>query len=521
MPERWEREIEKLREFEPGPDLESRVAEGPRGERPPPTRQRVVAAVTALVVFAAAGFFAVRVFGTGAERDETDLGGTQGSVVLELTGGNAPEAILRYGDQRQDGVVGDYTWCEGDACVGSHSDFAFYPPVTEYLVVPPGTPIEVAGDGTVASIQVTDLDEEPIAGTSADAVPGVNGTYAFEVHATWPDGKATVFFGVQVLSGPEAAPDVLHVDCGFGYTLVDAAVVRTRADGLHIVFENSDGFRGYDILTPAMAAGTQSTEGFVGVGGPFPHEGAVGIDPGEWEIGCFERQTVEQGATAPFELVDPDDHWASFELACDEQGEVSFSSNIPVTVAHEDAAAQLLDGLEADDRLRGAGYGAETFIQGPTYVVERAGGSVARLLLTAGATTWSGTFTECPESNVPLTVGGQSPAPLPVVPDVLVVRCEGLGPAVEADTVRLRSDGLHVEATNIAEARAVVVTTAEDSVGEIVPFESLPERFVVDVPAGRLWIGCRGGQDEAGEIEGGPADVPDAYVEVNVLPMEG
>jgi hypothetical protein len=464
MPERWEREIEKLREFEPGRDLESRVAEGPRGETPPPARQRVVAAVTALVVFAAAGFFAVRVFGTGADRDGTNrVGGTHGSVVLELSGGNAPEATLRYGDQVQGGVRASYTWCEGDECVSGISDFAFYPPVTEYLVVPPDTPIEVAGDGTVQSIDVTDLDDEPIAGTSVDAVPGVNGTYAFRVEATWPDGSAEVFFGVQVLSGPEAAPDVLHVECGFGYTLVDAAVVRTRAEGIHVVFENTDGFRGYDILTPAMAAGTQSTEGFVGVGGPFPHEGAVGIDPGEWEIGCFERQTVEQGTTAPFELVDPDDHWASFELACDEQGEVSFSSNIPVTVAHEDAAAQLLDGLGADDRLRGAGYGAERFIQGPTYVVERDGESVARLLLlTADETTWSGTFIECPESNIPLTVGGQSPSPAPLVPDVLVVRCQGLGPAVEADTVRLQSDGLHVEATNIAEARAVAVTADED-----------------------------------------------------------
>lgn len=53
------------------------------------------------------------------------------------------------------------------------------------------------------------------------------------------------------------------------------------------------------------------------------------------------------------------------------------------------------------------------------------------------------------------------------------------------------------------------------------PFESVTERFVVNVPAGRVWIGCRGGQDEAGGIEGGPADVPDAYAQVTVVPFDG
>jgi len=308
---------------------------------------------------------------------------------------------------------------------------------------------------------------------------------------------------------------------------VDAAVVRTRADGIRVVFENTDGFRGYDILTPAMAAGTQSTEGFVGLGGPFPHTGAVGIDPGEWEIGCFERQTVEPGTTTPFELVDPDDHWASFELACDEPAEVSFVSSISNSVAHEDAAAQLIGGLGAEDRLRGAGYGADRFIQGPTYVVDRGGESVGRLLLDAiggsappEGPTWTGTFAACPESGIGLTEAAASPSPAPDFPDVLVMRCEGLGPAVDADTVRLQPDGLHIEATNVADAAVVAIHREEGNLEAIVhPFDTVTEEFVVDVPAGALSIGCRG-MNEQGEIEGGPLEWPDAYVEVTVVPAE-
>jgi hypothetical protein len=532
MPERWEHEIKKLREFEPGADLGSRVAEGPRGEPSPPARQRVIAGATALVVFAAAAIFAVRVFGTGSDGVAVAPGpdGSDERIVIELSAGSgqseAPEATMRYGDLVQRGVWEGYTWCVGDECAGGIADFAFYPPVGEFVVVPPGTPIEFTGDGTVASLDITDPDGEPIAGVSGRAVPDANGQYVLEVKATWADvggehGEGNFFLGVQALSSPAEAPDVLHVDCSAFVARADTAVVRTQADGLHVVFEGTDGFDEYGIVTPE---GTPSGESS-GVGGTLPFESQQGVpvEPGAWEVGCGSRdRPVEAGElTAAFELVDPDDHWASFELGCDEPGEVSFTSGIPNSVTHEDAAAELVAGLGSEDRLRGAGYGAEGYKLGIAYVVERAGESVARLVLTGGPDSWRGTFAACPESGVALTEAAASPSAAPEFPNVLVMRCEGLGPAVDADTVQLQPDGLHIEATNVADAVVIAIDPEDGTVEAIVhPFEAVTERLVVDVPAGQLWIGCRV-LNEQGEVEGGPEDVPEAYVSVTMLPAEG
>ena len=52
------------------------------------------------------------------------------------------------------------------------------------------------------------------------------------------------------------------------------------------------------------------------------------------------------------------------------------------------------------------------------------------------------------------------------------------------------------------------------------PFQSATERFVADVAPGVVSFGCLV-QAEAGNIQGGPAEFPDAYVEVTVLPAEG
>lgn len=532
MPERWKNEIKKLREFEPGADLGSRVAEGPRGEPSPPARQRVVAAVTALVVFAAAAIFAVRVFGTGSDGVVGTPGPGPGEpIVIELSSGrggsHAPEATMRYGDREQHGVAESYTWCVGDECEAGIADFAFYPPVGEFVVVPPGTPIEFTGDGTLESLDVTDPDGEPSVAASVQAVPDANGQYVLEVNATWADeggehGQSNFFFGVQALSSPSAAPDVLHVDCSAVVARTNTAVVRTQTDGLHVVFEGTDGFDEYGIVTPE---GTPSEDKF-GVGGPFPFESRQGvpIDPGVWEIGCgsSERPVQAGDLTTTFELGDPDDHWASYELGCEEPGDVAFTSTIASSMPHEDVAAELVEGLGAEDRLRGAGYGAEGYRLGITYVVDRGGVSVARLVLSGGIETWRGTFVACPESGIVLSpdVAPTTPPDVPAdVPDVLVLRCEGFGPAADFEYVRLLSDGLHIEATNVADAAAVVVSAVDGSIPEdLLPFETATEEFVIDVPAGSYRFGCRV-ESQGGEIGGPPGDQP--YVQITVLPAEG
>jgi hypothetical protein len=455
----------------------------------------------------------------------TDLaGGNEPTLLLGLVSTDlAPTATLRYGDREVEVVTEGYEWCEvaGDACTGTIGDWAFYPPVSEYLVVPPGTPIGVTGDGAVGEFTVTDPDDEPVPGATNLAVPNVNGRFVFHITGEFERGQGSFFFGVQAIDAPSSAPDVLRIDCLTGRT--NTAIVRTQADGLHVVATGTEGFDAFGIVTPE---GTPP-ESFFGAGGDLPADGASGwpIDPGHWEIGCaVDGRPVEAGdQTVAFELVDPDDHWASIEIACPALASETFTSSIPASVPHEEAAAQLFGGLAPMDRIRGAGYGADDFIRGPTYVVEREGESVARLQL-LGSTppdtpTWTGEFVACPDSGIELAQAEPSPSPAPEIPDVLLMRCEGLGPAVDAPRVRLQPDGLHVEATNIAEA-TVVEVRSDGSIASTTPFHSVTERFVADVAPGIVLIGCRV-QDDAGDVVGGPEEFPDAYVEITVLPAGG
>ncbi|HEU4354876.1 MAG TPA: hypothetical protein VFT27_04735, partial [Actinomycetota bacterium] len=328
MPERWETQLRKLRTLETPDGMRERVSEGPRGEPPPPPRHRVAAAVTAFVVFAAAAVLVVRALAPADAPDATGDAPPPETLTLELLASDgAPTATLRYGDQTQAGERESYNWCSGDNCVGGTADFVRYPPVWEYMVVTPGTTIRVSGDGAMAAFHVTDLNGEQIPGAGTDAVPGADGVYALEVKAVWPDGDANFFFGVQVLSSPAAAPDVLRVDCSFGRPTLDSAVVRTQPDGLHVAFRGIEGYAGFELVTPE---GTPPEQMF-GVGGSLPNDKVSWpIDPGRWEVGCYERgEAVRAGdGTTPFELVDPDDFHASLDLPCSDPMEQGSGSQI-------------------------------------------------------------------------------------------------------------------------------------------------------------------------------------------------
>lgn len=198
MPERWETQIHKLRTLEPRDRLRERVSEGPRGKPPSPPRRRVAAAVTAFVVFAAAGVLVVRALAPADAPDSADEGVPAETLTLELLASNgAPTATLRFSDQGQPGVREGYKWCSDGDCVAGIADFNTYPPVWEYVVVPPGTPIGVSGDGTLSALHVTDLDGERLPGANASSVPDADGVYALEAEVTWPDGDANFFFGCR------------------------------------------------------------------------------------------------------------------------------------------------------------------------------------------------------------------------------------------------------------------------------------------------------------------------------------
>lgn len=96
----------------------------------------------------------------------------------------------------------------------------------------------------------------------------------------------------------------------------------------------------------------------------------------------------------------------------------------------------------------------------------------------------------------------------------------GVWAATDADRVRLQPDGLHVDATNVADATMTAIEPV-DGHGDTIEhaFEMATETFVADVDPGEHRVGCRL-PDEEGEVLGGPAEFPDRYVQVTVLPAD-
>lgn len=515
MTERWQREIRRLRELRPRADLDQRVAEGSHGDAAPPVRQRVIAAVTALAVFAALIVAVILIPRLEDPRTGgTDVvGGDEQPLVLNLRSQNdGPVGILLYDDALQFGVVEGSTWCVGEECSSMTADFAFFPPVNDFLLVPPGTPIEVTGTGTVDELRALDPDGGILVEGIIQSLPDADGRYVLGVGATWSEGDQTgtaaMFFGVQVVSSIDDAPDVLHVDCSAGVARTDSAIVRALTDGVHFEFTGTEGFTEFGIIHFSS-----------GMGGSLVGDGpqVMPVPPGPWEVGCGTgERPVELGLgelTAAFEVVDPGDHYAPIDIGCFDRTAREFTSRIPGDVPAAEAAGRLLDGLGPGDRLPEAGYHSEAVgLPFVAFVVIRGQEAVARITLQAG-TTWRGTFESCRDSGITLSESETEPAS---VPDLLVLRCEGFGPAAESDTVRLQPDGLHLEVTNVADATVVALVPGSEPDQIVFPFTQVTERYIVDVPEGPLWIGCRI-PDEQGNIDGGPSEVPDAYVRVMVL----
>ncbi|HYG70858.1 MAG TPA: hypothetical protein VEC15_01045, partial [Actinomycetota bacterium] len=498
MPERWEHELRKLRSVERPSSLQDRLADGPRHEPGRPTRERVTAAVVAFAVCAAvgvAGFQTLRE-DDGSRGGRIGDGGTvspHAAVVIELSSNtDGPTATVRYGDREQRAVFEGATWCpdgmsppapsDGTAspdsqCSSYIADFAYYPPVSEFLVVPPGTPIEVVGPATITEILVTDPNGEPFPAASGipAALPGDDGMLVYDVHAEWPQGTGDFFFGIQTLGDPANAPDVLTVDCTSFVARLDTAVVRTQPDGLHLRIVGDT--IGFAIGTPGPDGTGEPTSAIGGT-----DQGSVALPPGQWGIKCGKGSAIGS-LLAPFELIDPDDHYAPWELTCAAGSGSTFSSSVPTSTPHAEAIEQVVTGLAEGDRIRGAGYGAETWRLGPEYVVDRRGEAVARIVLGEEGGVWTGTVETCDGSGIELTAttdGASSPSP--VAADILTVRCEGLGPALELAQVRLQDDGLHVEATNVADASFVTIEHDDGTVvPEMIVFKHVTMQMTVDI----------------------------------------
>jgi len=127
MPERWERELDKLSFVDAPASTRARVTAGPRGDEMPPSPrggQRVAAGVVAFVVFGAAAALAAGALRSPATTPEGSPDATANAVqstppsggpILTATleaprDGSMPELVLTYGGRTDSFLATDGEW---------------------------------------------------------------------------------------------------------------------------------------------------------------------------------------------------------------------------------------------------------------------------------------------------------------------------------------------------------------------------------------------------------------------------
>lgn len=231
MPERWERELRRPEQTTPPSSLDARVREGPRGGPAglPPTRQRVVAAVVAFGVFAAAAVFAWQAFAPASTRSAPANDGVVPSVspvpdpgseemVVEAHLGRdvtrAPEARVRF-DGAEATVPPQGGSGFATAILGDDIGYAL-----ATTAVPQGTTLRVVSDAVGASILVIPccpIERTPGGVPSEGAptqLPSEPGEYLVELTLRWPEGTAvyTTFVRVKRPVDVEDRPSSLMAD---------------------------------------------------------------------------------------------------------------------------------------------------------------------------------------------------------------------------------------------------------------------------------------------------------------------
>ena len=267
-----------------------------------------------------------------------------------------PAGHLQFGGVLEDGVRGEYQWCDGSdaACVAGIPEFATYPPVSEFMEIPAGTPLML--ESSVPSIKAVfrTMDGDRATPTFEDpanlgSLPTEPGRYALEVHVALDGedgahGSATFWFGVDVPGAETDAPvsDVLRVACSEEETNVLTPVVAAQADGVHVLAE-ADGSSvevEFRYLGEAQAPGAFGGDIRTDDPRPWP------IAPGRTEIRC--RGT--SGPSAEFEVVDPNEYWLDGGLEC--------AAGDPATTSRHtrrclEYALIRGPGLEMRDRVKG------------------------------------------------------------------------------------------------------------------------------------------------------------------------
>jgi hypothetical protein len=273
MPERWEREIEKLGTLTAPRSTPTRIAEGPHGDGMPPAPrrgQRLVAVIVAFSVFGAAAAFAAGAFRRdtssipAAGNSDTSFAPSVAASPTSLDAsleappdGSIPSLTLVYGSTSSTFVATDGAW--------PGADISPSPAQTFDATIDPGAPITLTTDGSKieASLWIADRDQSltgqsiPIDLSSGSAVlPDQAGFYQLTIAGGWSDvGKVGFSVGFTIGTPPSdwpppaptaTVPDVV------GLMLSQAFKALMGA-----------GFASTGVAAPAGATKTEITSGVV------------------------------------------------------------------------------------------------------------------------------------------------------------------------------------------------------------------------------------------------------------------
>ena len=454
-------------------------------------------------------------------------------VVIALSGTkDGPTATVTSGGRTQEGALGSYDWCstvehsnvqEGAGEVASDAgvdgtdtcnglDVFGLPRASGYLSVPGGASIVSAGDGLLTHLLIRTTAPHGDIGTIVSETDGTDartpdapGRYVVVVSGSWGDrGGGEFFFGIEVAPPADEIPEVLHLECTSQTASVDAAIVRARSDGVHIVVDASDEVRGVDIVT-GPGAREFSGMGFF-VDGRDAH--VIPIEPGSWHVGCFgggrsgvAPSDVGTDRAASFTVTDPDGFYAPVDLACEDFTTRLFpvtgtpSAGIsdayePSSVTVEESAAAV-PGILPTDVVRVAGYAdGPGFKSGPLYSVLRDGRTVARLHVPVEVrSTWGVSVDACPGSGIGPDAPPGAAGP---TPDTAVVRCLESRTELATPIVNTQADGLHIEVQNPYGSQALVIVGGweRDRIFTM-PIADQAASIVVPVRPGHVQISCR------------------------------
>ena len=266
MPERWEREIERLGTLTAPRSTPTRIAEGPRGDSMPPTprrRERITAMVVAFAVFGAAAAFAVRAF----QRETPSTPAAASDPSTTVSAAASPTSLNASLEAPPDGSIPNLTLAFGSISstfgakdgVWPGAKISPSPARTFDATIDPGLPLTLTTNASKveASLWIADRDQNltgqsiPLDLSSGSAVlPDQAGLYQLTIAGGWPDeGKVGFSVGLTIGTPPSdwpppaptaTVPDVVGLttpqamkvlmDAGFTSVSVAAPAGATKAE---------------------------------------------------------------------------------------------------------------------------------------------------------------------------------------------------------------------------------------------------------------------------------------------------